>query len=353
MIVVDPRPTTFAKRAEQWLRVRPGTDQALALGLANLIIGGGTFDRAFLAQWSNGPLLVRDDTGRFLRERDLQPGGRDDIFFAMSQADGKLLAYDASNGAWVDSQPEPKLQTRTTVGGVDGTFACRTAFDLYAEAAAAYPPDRVAMLTGVEPDALARAAELIARASSVAYYAWNGVGQSVTATQTDRAIAMSLCTDRQLRTARRQCSRQRRQFRRHFRTRSTAAGTAGQSAWLGGSAAWPAIARMGDGARRLPRRTHRGSLIRCGCCFRSGPIFSSHSPTPTWRDAPWRNSTSTFTPTSFSIRRPPMPISCFRSQPRGSARVCVPASTRASPGLRRVQLRPAGHRTGRRRPIRH
>ena len=38
MIVVDPRPTAFAKRADQWLQVRPGTDQALALGLANLMI---------------------------------------------------------------------------------------------------------------------------------------------------------------------------------------------------------------------------------------------------------------------------------------------------------------------------
>ena len=190
MIVVDPRPTTFARRADQWLRVRPGADQALALGLANLTIGRGAFDRAFLTQWSNGPLLVRDDTGRFLRERDLRPGGRDDVFFAMSQTDDKLLGYDASRGVWLDGGPEPKLQTRTVVRGVDGAVACRTGFDLYAEAAAAYPPDRVATLTGVEPDALARAAEIIAQASSVAYYAWNGVGQSTTATQTDRAIAL-------------------------------------------------------------------------------------------------------------------------------------------------------------------
>lgn len=190
MIVVDPRPTTFARRADQWLRVRPGTDQALALGLANLIIGAGAYDRAFLTQWSNGPLLVRDDSGRFLRERDLRRGGRDDVFFAMSQGDDRLLAYDAANGAWADSRPDPKLQTRTSVRGADGAVACRAAFDLYAKAAAAFPPDRVASLTGVEPDALARAAALIAQASSVAYYAWNGVGQSVTATQTDRAIAL-------------------------------------------------------------------------------------------------------------------------------------------------------------------
>ena len=190
MIVVDPRPTTFAKRADQWLQVRSGSDQALALGLANLIIRRDAFDRAFITQWSNGPFLVREDKGRFVRERDLRADGRDDVFFAQSQADDTLLAYDAAAGAWIGQQPAPKLRGRTVLHGVDGTIDCRIAFDIYTEAAAAYPPERVAALTGIAPDALARAAEIIGSASSVAYYAWNGVGQSVTATQTDRAIAL-------------------------------------------------------------------------------------------------------------------------------------------------------------------
>jgi anaerobic selenocysteine-containing dehydrogenase len=189
MIVVDPRPTTFARRADQWLQVRPGTDQVLALALANLLIGGGKFDRAFVAHWTNGPLLVRADTGRFLREGDLRPGGRDHVLYAQARG-GDLLAYDTAGGVWANGQGEPELRARTEVRGVNGPIACRSAFDIYAEAAAAYPPDRAAAVTGVEPDALRRAADIIGQASSVAYYAWNGVGQSVTATQTDRAIAL-------------------------------------------------------------------------------------------------------------------------------------------------------------------
>ncbi len=45
-------------------------------------------------------------------------------------------------------------------------------------------------MSGIEPDDLSKAADIIAGAESVAYYAWNGVGQSVTATQTDRAISI-------------------------------------------------------------------------------------------------------------------------------------------------------------------
>ena len=38
IIVVDPRRAGFAARADQWLRVRPGSDGALALGIAGEMI---------------------------------------------------------------------------------------------------------------------------------------------------------------------------------------------------------------------------------------------------------------------------------------------------------------------------
>ena len=41
LIVVDPRHAGLANKADIWLRVRPGTDGALALGLANIMIRRG------------------------------------------------------------------------------------------------------------------------------------------------------------------------------------------------------------------------------------------------------------------------------------------------------------------------
>ena len=78
LIVIDPRQVGLANKADVWLRVRPGTDGALALGLANLMIERGWYDRDFIRDWSNGPLLVRSDTGRLLTERDLTPGAASD-----------------------------------------------------------------------------------------------------------------------------------------------------------------------------------------------------------------------------------------------------------------------------------
>ncbi len=188
LIVVDPRPTSFARRADAWLAVRPGTDQALALGLAHRMIERGTFDAGFMTRWSNGPLLVRDDTGRFLRESDLEEGGLDDALLALA-ADGARLRYDAGRGVWLDAG-EPALRTATTLAGRSGPIACRSAFARYAEAAAEWPAGRVAGITGVTEEAQAQAADILANSASVAYYAWNGVGQSPIATQTDRAIAL-------------------------------------------------------------------------------------------------------------------------------------------------------------------
>jgi anaerobic selenocysteine-containing dehydrogenase len=54
LIVVDPRQTPLAKQADVWLRVRPGTDCALALGMINVLINEGLYDREFVEQWSVG-----------------------------------------------------------------------------------------------------------------------------------------------------------------------------------------------------------------------------------------------------------------------------------------------------------
>jgi anaerobic selenocysteine-containing dehydrogenase len=54
LIVIDPRHVAPANKADLWLRVRPGTHGALALGIANLMIERGWYDRDFIRDWSGG-----------------------------------------------------------------------------------------------------------------------------------------------------------------------------------------------------------------------------------------------------------------------------------------------------------
>jgi anaerobic selenocysteine-containing dehydrogenase len=54
LIVVDPRLTRAAARADIWLQLRPGTDTALALGLAQVIVNEGLYDREFVENYTHG-----------------------------------------------------------------------------------------------------------------------------------------------------------------------------------------------------------------------------------------------------------------------------------------------------------
>lgn len=54
LIVVDPRLTRIASRADIWLQLRPGTDTALALGMANVIVSEGLYDREFVQKHVHG-----------------------------------------------------------------------------------------------------------------------------------------------------------------------------------------------------------------------------------------------------------------------------------------------------------
>jgi anaerobic selenocysteine-containing dehydrogenase len=54
LIVVDPRKTPLAAKADLWLPIRPGTDDALALGIINHIIQNQLYDGEFVSKWCNG-----------------------------------------------------------------------------------------------------------------------------------------------------------------------------------------------------------------------------------------------------------------------------------------------------------
>ena len=54
MVVIDPRLTPTAAKADRWLGVRPGTDMALALALAYHILDQGLQDKEFCEDWVVG-----------------------------------------------------------------------------------------------------------------------------------------------------------------------------------------------------------------------------------------------------------------------------------------------------------
>lgn len=54
LIVIDPRRTVPASRADIWLQLRPGTDTALLMSLINVIIEEKLYDQQFVEKWCIG-----------------------------------------------------------------------------------------------------------------------------------------------------------------------------------------------------------------------------------------------------------------------------------------------------------
>ncbi len=189
LMVVDPRRVGLAKRADLWLQARPGTDGALALGIADVMIQNGWYDANFLREWTNAPLLVRSDNGRLLRAADLSADGGADGYVAWSAARSGPVIYDPATGSYAADPGELALSGEQAIDTDQGRVVCRSVFQLMSELCRRFAPERVQPICGVAGDQVEAAARLLWEARPVAYYTWSGLEMQSNATQTVRAIA--------------------------------------------------------------------------------------------------------------------------------------------------------------------
>lgn len=189
LIVVDPRRTGVAKKANIWLQVRPGTDGALALGITQVMLERGWYDREFIRDWTNGPLLVRLDNGHLLTQSDLSAKGSAKQYVAWSEVMSHPILYDPATSSYEGDKSEPVLFGTFKIKSLQGEIDCQPAFGLAAELCRLYPPERVEAITGVSRYQVESTARMLWEARPVAYYAWSGVEMQTNSTQIARAIA--------------------------------------------------------------------------------------------------------------------------------------------------------------------
>jgi anaerobic selenocysteine-containing dehydrogenase len=188
LIVVDPRRTGPANKADVWLRVRPGTDGALALGIAHVMISQGWYDRDFIAQWTNGPHLVRSDNGRLLGGNHISVGDGGSLV-GWDEVSARPVLYDPASRSYETDVGRLALSGRYRIDTREGSVECRPVFDLVRELCSRYPPERVEAICGVPPDLTGKAARILWESRPVAYYSWSGVEMQTNSTQIARAIA--------------------------------------------------------------------------------------------------------------------------------------------------------------------
>ena len=69
IIVIDPRFTETASKADLWLQVRPGTDDALALSMLHVIINDELYDKEFVDTWCVGFEALKERVQEYDPER--------------------------------------------------------------------------------------------------------------------------------------------------------------------------------------------------------------------------------------------------------------------------------------------
>lgn len=159
-ITVDPYLSTTAGKSDQWVPINPGSDHALLMALAQVVIENGWTDEAFMREHTAFPYLVSAEDGTILRA----PATAEDIEAARAQAEeagtadlfdpaavaGKPLVYDEATNSVADyaSAAVPALVFETTVDGKK----CETAYSLLVKQYASYTPEWAEDITGISAD---------------------------------------------------------------------------------------------------------------------------------------------------------------------------------------------------------
>lgn len=153
-VVVDPRFTADAAKADVWLPIRPGTDVALELCWIRYIIEHNLYDREFVMKWSNLPFLVNTKTKMCLRESDIIPGGNSGTYVVWDKKtqSAKPLPYP-----W-DDNLDPELFGTFTVNGME----CKTGFQLYKERCEPFTIEKAAEICWLEAEMIEKAIKLYA-----------------------------------------------------------------------------------------------------------------------------------------------------------------------------------------------
>ncbi len=132
-------------KVDQWVPIKSGTDAALALGMAFVLIRDGLVDEDFMLRETSAAYLVRAD-GKYLREADVISGGREDWFVVIDKNThepafvrrGEIRPYSYG-------KIEPQMEASLFVNG----YSCKTAYTLLKEKVTKWAPALQEKVTGV------------------------------------------------------------------------------------------------------------------------------------------------------------------------------------------------------------
>ncbi|HNV02048.1 MAG TPA: molybdopterin-dependent oxidoreductase [Vicinamibacterales bacterium] len=225
VVVIACEYSATACKGDEVIIVRPGTTPALALGLSHVILRDELYDREYVTQWTDLPVLVRLDTLKNLRAQDVFGGppaaltqtkvlGAGEVE-APPIAQRDTIVSEKMRGEWGDyvwwdrRSQAPKPLTRDQVGRrspvrdpllegavevalKDGrTVTCRPVFDLLKTYAAHFDPATTESITWAPAASVESLARHVAKEPGTTLFALGmGPNQFFNSDNKDRATIL-------------------------------------------------------------------------------------------------------------------------------------------------------------------
>ncbi len=190
VVTIAPDYSPSAIHADHHQPIRIGTDAAFALAMCKVIIDAGLYQKQFVQEQTDLPLLVRTDTGRFLRGNEMMAGDREDQFFWWDTRTGS--AVPAPRGTLATAGVDPALEGRFTTTLVDGTSVeVEPVMARLRRHLEDYTPEKAGEICEIHPDNIRQLARKVATRKTKIFIGWNS-GKYYHGDLMERAMALLL-----------------------------------------------------------------------------------------------------------------------------------------------------------------
>jgi DMSO reductase family type II enzyme molybdopterin subunit len=190
IVTIAPDYSPSAIHADHHQPIRVGTDAALALAMCKVIIDADLYQKEFIQEQTDLPLLVRKDTGRFLRGCDLMEGEREDQFFWWDAMTGTCTA--APRHTLSKTNVDPALEGSYEVMLKDFSMVeVEPVFARLRRHLEDYTPERASEICEIHPDNIRELARKVATRKTKIFIGWNS-GKCYHGDLMERAMALLL-----------------------------------------------------------------------------------------------------------------------------------------------------------------
>ncbi|KKL66891.1 hypothetical protein LCGC14_2140450, partial [marine sediment metagenome] len=206
IVVIAPEHSPTVTKSDYWLQIRPGTDAALMLATAGVLIRRKLYKSDYIKKFTDMPMLIRMDNLKMLRAGEVPGAAVMEPGLQYTYDDGKPVQKDAEkyavNGVVAASGgrkflgvsrncmgehlvtqlgkqnlalADVELDFAGEVTTATGKVAVKSIFRLYRDLTAHYTPESVAEITGVPAEMIRQFAEDIGASGAVSFICGMGL----------------------------------------------------------------------------------------------------------------------------------------------------------------------------------